>query len=108
MDLSPDFINAVKGFEGFSPNPAWDYRQYTWGYGTKAPGPNGTISQDAADAALRAELGKAGDFVESVAPNAPQGVKNALASLTYNAGTAWAKSGLGDAVRAGDWDQARE
>jgi lysozyme len=27
----------LKRFEGFSSKPYWDYKQWTWGYGTKVP-----------------------------------------------------------------------
>lgn len=31
--------------EGFSATPYWDIDRYSWGYGTPAPGPNGTITR---------------------------------------------------------------
>ncbi len=31
--------------EGFRATPYWDNKQYSWGYGTRAPGPSGTISR---------------------------------------------------------------
>jgi GH24 family phage-related lysozyme (muramidase) len=34
MNLLSDLF---KKFEGFSPTPYWDVRQYSWGYGTKVP-----------------------------------------------------------------------
>lgn len=42
--------------EGFRANPYWDYKQWSWGYGTKVPGstndptknPGGTITQEQA------------------------------------------------------------
>ena len=52
MGVSADFIQAAAAFvaqqEGFLAHPKWDNKQYTWGYGTEAPGPNGTITQDQA------------------------------------------------------------
>ncbi len=39
------FIPSVEGFE---PHPYWDESRYSWGYGTKAPGPTGTISREKA------------------------------------------------------------
>ena len=48
--------------EGFTPKPFWDFKQWTWGYGTRVPGssnnknitPSGTITKAAAmDAALK-------------------------------------------------------
>lgn len=43
-------------WEGFSPTPYWDYKQWSWGYGTKVPGsvndaninPGGTITREKA------------------------------------------------------------
>jgi len=37
-----DFIPSV---EGFIPVSKWDYKQYSWGYGTAAPGPGLSISR---------------------------------------------------------------
>ena len=37
--------NLIAGFEGFSPRPYWDNKQWSWGYGTKAPGPDGIIDE---------------------------------------------------------------
>lgn len=38
------FFDFIKKYEGFSSKPYWDYRQYTWGYGTKTPdGKEGSI-----------------------------------------------------------------
>jgi len=39
------FIPSV---EGFSAKPYWDVTRYSWGYGTAAPGPTGSISRDQA------------------------------------------------------------
>jgi GH24 family phage-related lysozyme (muramidase) len=49
-------VPLIKEFEGFHPNPYWDFAQWTWGYGTKAPGRSGTINQDQAESALRLYL----------------------------------------------------
>lgn len=35
----------IPQLEGFSATPYWDNKQYSWGYGTKAPGPTGTITR---------------------------------------------------------------
>jgi len=52
MGQSADFLQAAAAFviehEGFLAHPKWDNKQYTWGYGTQAPGATGTISQDQA------------------------------------------------------------
>ncbi|WP_157088717.1 glycoside hydrolase family protein, partial [Bradyrhizobium jicamae] len=53
------------------------------------------------------EIGKAAASVDAFNPNLPPGVRAALTSLTYNAGPGWQQSGLGQAVKAGDWDKAQ-
>lgn len=108
MPLDPQYSDAIKGFEGFTPQAQWDYKQNSNGYGTKALYPGEVIDKDTAEQRFQAELAKAQAHVESVAPNAPPGVKAALTSLTYNAGPGWSQSGLGDLVRAGDWTGAAE
>lgn len=107
--LDPNLVSAVQGFEGFAPKASWDYRQYTNGYGTRASGPGEQIDQPTAMARLTDELGKAQGQVDAMGvQNMPGGVRNALTSLTFNTGNDWMKAGLGDAVRAGDWDKARD
>lgn len=39
------FIPSV---EGFRATPYWDQSRYSWGYGTAAPGPDGTITREQA------------------------------------------------------------
>lgn len=39
------FIPSV---EGFRSTPYWDAKRYSWGYGTAAPGPTGTITRSQA------------------------------------------------------------
>lgn len=112
MALDPQYIDAIKGFEGYNPNGAWDYKQYSSGYGTKVQPGDENIPADQRQAVyekrFQDETGKAAASVDSFAPNLPPGVRAALTSLTYNAGPGWQQSGLGAAVQAGDWDKARE
>lgn len=35
-------------WEGFSAVPYWDVSRWSWGYGTQAPGPSGTITKEQA------------------------------------------------------------
>lgn len=42
LDKLAQFIPSVEGFE---PHPYWDVSRYSWGYGTAAPGENGTITR---------------------------------------------------------------
>jgi hypothetical protein len=45
--------------------------------------------------------------VDNFNPNLPPGVRAALTSLTYNAGPGWQQSGLGEAIKSGDYDKAQ-
>lgn len=106
--LDDSYLNAIKGFEGYQPSASWDYSQYTNGYGTKAAYPGERIDRDTAEQRFRTEIGRASDTVDSAFPQLPAGARAALTSLTYNAGPGWINSGLGGAVRAGDWATARQ
>src|SRR3954470_19487317 len=109
--IDPSLIDAIKGFEGYSATPAWDYKQHSSGYGTVAQPGDTNIPPDQLKAIheqrLQTEVARAADAVDNVNPNLPPGARNALISLTYNAGPGWAQSGLGDAVRAGDLEAAK-
>ena len=106
--LDPSLVGAVKNFEGYAPKASWDYKQNSNGYGTRAAAPGETIDRNTAEQRLNSELGKAQGLVGAFAPNAPEGFKKALTSLTYNAGPKWMDSGLGQAVQQGDWQKASE
>lgn len=108
MPLDAPYLDAIKGFEGYAPTAQWDYKQNSNGYGTRALYPGETIDRDTAEQRFQQEVAKAKAHVETVAPDAPEGVKAALTSLTYNAGPGWANSGLGELVKAGDWAGAAE
>jgi lysozyme len=112
MALDQSFLDAIKGFEGYSAAPAWDYKQSSSGYGTKAQPGDESIPPDQLkgvhEQRFQDEIGKAAASVDAFNPNLPSGVRAALSSLTYNAGPGWQQSGLGEAVRAGDYDKARE
>lgn len=102
------YLDAIRNFEGYAPQATWDYAQLSNGYGTKARFPGEVIDRTEAERRFRVEVANARAVVEKAAPQADEGTKAALTSLTYNAGTAWVDSGLGDAVRRGDLDTARE
>jgi GH24 family phage-related lysozyme (muramidase) len=108
MDLSPRLVDSIKRFEGYSATPYWDYKQYTSGYGTRASGPNEQIDQATANSRLQDALTSAASQVDSRFPNLSSGTRDALISLTYNAGPAWMSAGLGNAVQSGNMDQARD
>lgn len=108
MAISDGYLTAIKKFEGFTQKATWDYAQYTNGYGTRAASPNETITKAEAAQRFKSEIGEAASLVDRFAPNLDHGTKSALTSLTFNAGTAWMKSGLGSAVQNGDLERARE
>ena len=75
----------IKEFEGFHPSPYWDFAQYSWGFGTKAPGPNGSIDEAAAERELLAYLER--NCLPLISPlGLPENQVSALASLCYNIG----------------------
>ena len=106
MSLDSQYMDAIKTFEGYSPQSQWDYKQSSSGYGTRAQPGDETIPPDQLKAVheqrFQEEIAKAAAHVDAVNPNLPPGVKAALTSLTYNAGPGWSQSGLGEMVRAGD------
>lgn len=106
MALDPEYQSAIKGFEGYSPTAAWDYKQSSSGYGTKAQAGDENLPPEQLKAIheqrYQEEIAKAAAHVDSVNPNLPAGARAALVSLTYNAGPGWAQSGLGQMVRSGD------
>lgn len=112
MALDQQFLDAIKGFEGYSAAPAWDYKQSSSGYGTKAQPGDENIPADQLKSVheqrFQDEVGKAASYVDSFAPNLPPGVRAALTSLTYNAGPGWQQSGLGQAIKSGDYDKAQQ
>ncbi len=102
------YLDAIRNFEGFTPKAQWDYAQHTNGYGTKAQYAGEVIDRVEAERRFQGEISAARSIVEKTAPELDDGTKAALTSLTYNAGSAWVQSGLGDAVRSGDLDSVRE
>jgi len=100
-------LDQIKKFEGYSSRPYWDHKQWSVGYGTRASGPNDRVNRSQALQRLQARIQRDIDAVNYFAPNAPQGTKNALISLSYNVGTGWMNKGLGRFVKAGNWDKAR-
>ena len=101
------YLQAIKTFEGFTPQAKWDYAQHSNGYGTKALYPGETIDAAEAERRFAAEIAVARGIVEKHAAGWDEGTKAALTSLTFNAGTRWISSGLGEAVRNGDIEGVR-
>lgn len=102
------YLDAIRNFEGYTPQASWDYAQFSNGYGTRAKFAGEVIDQAEAERRFRSEVSAARSVVEKAAGHMDEGTKAALTSLTYNAGTAWIGSGLGDAVRRGDLDAVRD
>lgn len=107
-DVPANFIGAIKTTEGFRAKAYWDVKQWSIGFGTKASGPDEVIDVAEAHKRSNKSLTYAASVVDRVNPNLDPGTRAALTSLTYNAGEAWASSGLGAAVRAGDLAKAKE
>jgi lysozyme len=112
MALDQSLLDAIKGFEGYTPQAQWDYKQSSSGYGTKAQPGDENIPPDQLkqvhEQRFQDETAKAAAAVDNFAPNLPPGVRAALTSLTYNAGPGWQQSGLGQAVKSGDYDKAQQ
>lgn len=102
------YLDAIRNFEGYTPQASWDYAQFSNGYGTRARFAGEVIDRAEAERRFQSEVSAARTIVEKTAGHMDEGTKAALTSLTYNAGTAWIGSGLGDAVRRGDLEAVRE
>lgn len=100
-------LESIQAFEGFTRQAKWDYAQFTNGFGTKALHPGEQITVEEARRRFAAEIEQARAFVEKHAAGWDEGTKAALTSLTFNAGTKWATSGLGEAVRDHDIEAVR-
>ena len=105
--LHPKFIEGIKQSEGFAARASWDYKQYTNGYGTRARYPGEPIDQETADQRFSSEITKAAQVVDAVNPKLDSGTRAAMTSLTFNAGESWVHSALGERIRAGDVEGAR-
>jgi GH24 family phage-related lysozyme (muramidase) len=103
----PGLSEAVKRFEGFTPSAQWDFKQYSSGYGTRAQ-PGETIDRATAEVRLNQELARAAEIVDRVNPNLPPGARDAMISLTFNAGADWVNAELGERIRAGDLEGAKQ
>lgn len=109
--VSDDLAARIKKFEGYSDKPYKDFKQTSSGYGTKAQTGDEVLSPAARkqvfEERLQSELGRAANLVDTFAPGLPNGTRDALISLTYNAGADWMTAGLGQKIRAGDFEGAR-
>jgi lysozyme len=82
---APGMVELITSFEGFHSTPYWDYQQWSWGYGTKAPGQHGRIDQAAAERELLAYLER--NCLPTISPlGLAEHQIAALASFCYNVG----------------------
>lgn len=109
--ISDDLKVNIRKLEGYSEKPYKDFKQTSSGYGTKAQPGDENIPPDQRKAVyeqrLQTELGRAANIVDTFSPGLPKGTRDALISLTYNAGSDWTTGGLGQKIRAGDLEGAR-
>ena len=106
--LPAGYVDEIKRLEGFTPKAAWDYKQHSNGYGTRARFPGEVIDKAEAERRLDDEVAKAAAIVDKFKPDLDPGTRAALISLTFNAGGSWTNAGLGAAIEAGDLPKARE
>lgn len=101
-------VNHVKETEKFTPEAFWDHKQWTNGYGTKAKFKGEVIDEQEAIKRFDKHISKDKRKVENFVPkDTPEGIKDALTSLSFNAGSGWMQSGLGKAVKAKEWEKAK-
>jgi GH24 family phage-related lysozyme (muramidase) len=106
--IPSSFVAQIKRSEGFAPTASWDVKQFSNGYGTRAKFEGEIIDRAEADKRFGAAIDGAAKVVDKVNPNLDPGTRAALTSLTYETGDDWTRSGLGDAIRAGDLDKAKQ
>ena len=107
-DMPASFIGASRAEEGFDPKPRWDVNHWTVGYGTRASGPDEQVDQAGLEKRFQSSVSDAAKIVDGVNPKLDPGTRAALISLTFNAGDAWTRSGLGAQVKASDIDGAQK
>lgn len=94
MSASQEMIDVIKDFEGFSSTAYWDNSQWTVGYGTRASGPDVTVTRAEAEKLLRKALTNTyepivNEFCEENGKQPTQQQFDAMLDLTYNAGGSW-------------------
>jgi GH24 family phage-related lysozyme (muramidase) len=95
-------LDFIKRKEGFSENAAWDKRQYSGGYGTKAT-PGQKFSRAEAEAALRARTDNIDDYIRSnIKVPMTQAQHDALVSFGLNLGVDDVEK-IKDDINKGDW-----
>jgi GH24 family phage-related lysozyme (muramidase) len=100
QDKTAEFIAE---FEGFSGTAYWDSTRWSIGYGTKAKGPNTSISREKARKKLSEKVNKILDHIQNIRPTATCGQLLAMTSLAYNIGIPrWNRNFLRD------WEAERD
>ena len=94
LSASQEMIDIIKDFEGFRSKAYWDNSQWTVGYGTRASGPDVTVTRAEAEKLLRKALTNTyepivNDFCKKNGKQPTQQQFDALLDLTYNAGGSW-------------------
>ena len=94
MTTSQKMIDIIKDFEGFRSKAYWDNSQWTVGYGTRASGPDVTVTRSEAEKLLRKALANTyepvvNDFCKKNGKQPTQQQFDAMLDLTYNAGGSW-------------------
>jgi len=108
-------IEQLKKDEGFSAKSFWDIKQWTWGYGTKAPsGPGLSITKEVAEIALSKRVDQAIQEFSVIFANTTTPInavrEHALVNMIYNLGMGGVlgfKNMLKN-INAGDWKAAAE
>lgn len=93
----PLLADFVKPFEGFSPRAFWDHKQYTYGYGNKAPTATASITKIDAEELLRVRLANdCKSITNSIKVPVTTNVIFALTSFAFNTGLGTALAMVAD------------
>lgn len=98
-----DPLSLIKREEGFAPVAAWDRRQFSGGYGSKAA-QGETFTREKAEEYLRRDAAGPLAWVEKNAANATPAQKSALVSFGYNLGEDDLEK-LKPDIQAGNWQR---
>lgn len=108
-------IEQLKKDEGFSPVSFWDYKQWTWGYGTKAPsGPGLPITEEEAEVELGAEVDGSIEAFYSLFSEVTTEInevrQHALVNMIYNLGARGVSNfkNMMRCIAKGEWALAAE
>lgn len=97
-------LDFIKQQEGYTPTAAWDRRQYSSGYGTRAA-PGETITRDVAETRLRDSVSPINDWIsKNVTVPLTDQQRAGLTSFAYNLGVDDLQKLLPD-INAGAWDR---